>query len=241
MSKKPVNTKRSDKLLTTGGWEEIRQDENRRFFLQVIDDFDRRAEKRLDDLRARLNEPWEEDESRASSPPSQEFLEEIKRLSAIDEVLEKRQRSPHQKVKKDKKPPHARMLHWVSKGFRKLKKPAEEIAGKSTENSPDETNHFKTEPNSVYYSKSSSASLLQWSPARPPVFSVPETDETGYQHTDAYGGGVAAGGGPGSPRGQDLKKGHGLFDHFDLPKVRMPSADPCRARPPARTRRAGTL
>lgn len=202
MSKKTVTTERTDKMFNKGRREETRRDENRRFFLQVINDFDGRMGNKLYNLRARLNESWDTEESRASSLRSQEYLEEeIKRLSLINENLQKRQQSLEQKVKKPKKPPHERMLRCVSKGFRKFKKSVEEITGKSTENSTDDNYKTETQTSSAYYSKASTPSMLKWSPPKPRTFSVQETDETEHRREDSYSVGVAKG----SPRGQRFK------------------------------------
>lgn len=211
MSKKTVNTERTDKMFNTRRREEIRREENRKFFLRVINDFDGRVGNKLCKLRARLNESWDNEESRASSVQSQECLEEeVKRLSFINENLEKRQSSLEQKVRKAKKPLHERMLRCVSKGFRKLKKSAE-VTGKSTENGTDDTQNYKTDTptSSVYDSDTSTPSLVKWSSAKPRMFSIQETDEPEYQHSssgeDSYSAGVTEGRVHSSPRGQRFK------------------------------------
>lgn len=212
VSRKAGNTERTDKMFNAGRREETGREENRTFFLQVINDFDGRMGNELYDLRARLDESWDNDESRASPPRSQEYLtDEIKRLSIINENLEKRQMSLEQKVKKVKRPPHERMLRCVSKGFRKLKESMGAKTGKSTDDSPADANNYKTETqtSSAYSSDTSAPSLLKWSSAKPRIFSVEETDEPEYEHTkrreDSYGLGVAMGRIHRSPRGQRFK------------------------------------
>lgn len=203
MSKKTVTTEKTDKTFSLRRREEITRDENRKFFLQVIHDFDGRMGNKLYKLRARLNESWDE-ESRASPPQTQEYLEEeIKRLGDINENVEKQQRSREEKVKKEKKPPHERMLKCVSKGFRKWKKSVEEITGKSTENSTGDTNDYKrdTQTHSAYYRRTSSPSSLQWSLAKPGIFSIQESP----QIDKCEGVGVAKGRMLSSPKGQRFK------------------------------------
>lgn len=187
MSKTTVNSEKTDNLCNLGRQEESRREENRDFFLQVINDFDGRVGDKLFNLRARLNEPWDNEDSRAPPPQSQEYLqEEIKRLSFINENLEKRQRSLEQKVKKPKKPPHERMLRCVSKGFKKLKKSVGGKTSKSTEISTDNANNYKmdTQTTSAYSSQTSIPSSVKWSSSKPRIFSVQETNETEQEHTD---------------------------------------------------------
>lgn len=212
MSKNTVNTARTDKMFNGGRQEDTKKDENRKFYLQVINDFDGRVGNKLFSLRARLDESWDNEESRASPQLQEQLAEEIRRLSLINENLEKRQRSLEQKVKKPKKSPHERMLRCVSKRFRKLKKSVEEMTGKSSENSTADTDNYKmdTQNSSSCSSRMSTPSLLQWSSAKSPLFSGQEAEERAeYQHAsrweDNYSVGVAKGIRHTSPRGQRFK------------------------------------
>lgn len=207
MSRKPLNTARTDKLFNTGRGEEGRRDENRRFFLQVIQDFDGRVGNKLCNLRARLNESWEKEESSASSQ-SQDYLEEeFQRLR----VGVENQRCPEQKVTRPKKPPHKRVLRYVSKRLEKLKNSVVQIAGRSPESSTEDSADYRRDArtHSAYYCKMSTPSLLQWSVEQPGIFSVQETQETEYDHSkgreDTYSVGVAKGRRQSPPPPQKLK------------------------------------
>lgn len=183
-----MNSGRTDNNFSMERELQARLEDNRTFFQQVIGDFDFRTAKRLDELCARMDEFWDNEDSGISLQSKEHLEEEIKEPS-INENLEKRQRSLEQKLKKTKKPPHKKSFSCVYKGFQKLIKSA-----KAREIIEQTNGKMDAQSYSGCFSKISetqndpefSKILLKWPPEGSPLTPIPLNSGTNGEGTEDF-------------------------------------------------------